>query len=321
MLVKLASTPPVMDQYDDGGRLFLAELGEAPVPEIVKTAADMSSVTKYPEDFALTARTNNGTIYKYPILDPGNAVVSAVYFDKTAQYLPVSVRADAAKKIVEALQEYGIVPPANVVAMQGEQEKLASFDDHLSVLLPTNIGYADQLLEQFSSLSPMGKRQAAMFIKEAGMRLPAEMAPYAANEVGSDFAMAVDARKRYVSEDVALAMDHLKKVAGVVPDQLAQELYEIDVELGLTRYYGRIPDPYQSVFGTELAKVAFAPRDSVSIEGRDYSADKVRSVSDKVAEVFGKNTADELAANPVDVLESLPMPHKMAIARMMDAAA
>lgn len=325
MLTKLAGKfPPIMDQYDDGGRLFLAELGGNEIPEIVKTAADMSGVTKYETDFALAAQAPTGAVYKYPILDPGNAVVSAVYFAKTAQYLPAAVRAQAAERIVAALQEYGLAAPAEVLEMTFAKEKTASVDDQLLAALPRDVPYDTELQEQFTFLSPMGKRQAALLVKQAGMRLPEDLQVYGGERVGSDFEAAIDMRKRYLPENMALAIDHMKKVAGCTPDELAQELYEIDVELGLTPLYGKIPDPFQSVFGTSLAKVAFHQQTSVTINDRGYSAERIAefaaSHSSQLGETFGDHVAKELAESPVAVLESLPMPHKQAIARMLDAA-
>jgi len=325
MQIKLATElPPIMDQYDDGGRLFLDVLGSAEIPEIVKTATDMSRAARYPADFALAANTSSGPVFKYPLLDPGNAVVSTVYFEKTAGYLPADVRAAAAARLVSALADYGLQPSQYLTDAMSAQVKTASVDDALRETFPRkSVSLITDVEEQLAQLSPRGKREAALLLKSASMRLPAAYAVYGETAFGSDFEMAIDARARLLPARQAEALLEMKKVAGVSPDELASALYEFDVDLHLTQYYGHIPDPYQAVFGTSLKKLAMASKQHVVVNDRNYSAQQIADFAnthaDDLASSFGSELARELASSPVEVLGSLPDPHRHAIARMIDA--
>lgn len=314
----MLTLPPILDQYDDQMGLFLRELGGREVPQLVKTAANMSAGFKHAADFALVAETPQGYVYKFPVLDGGNTLMSAVYFEKTASALPPRTRAEVAGVLAVALQDFGFEVP-DYINEAMECEKTAAAHEEV---LPSNTTYGEQeLVDEFSSIHPMQRPAAARMLKEAGVALPAAISCYAREELGTDVLLAIRARERFVDQDVAVHMRDLVKVASVTPvDEMAAELYKIDVEFGLTRYYDtRIPDPYRSLLGTEMEKRAEA---SITVGDRTLRADEIRSLAEKHAtqidEAFGDTVSMQLIVTPIDVLGSLPTPHQQAIVRIFN---
>jgi hypothetical protein len=313
----MLTLPPILDHYDDAGAMMLQQLDGREVPTLIKVAADMTNAAKHSSDFALVADTRQGLVYKFPIVDGGNTLMSAVYFEKTASSLPPQVRATVAKGLADALTEFGFAVP-DYITDATSSEKTASAGE----VFVRNTPYTEQdLVDEFSAIHPMRRPQAAFLLKEAGITLPAALACYARTELGTDVAMAVASRARFVAPEVAVHMRDLVKVANVVSiEEMAQQLYEIDLEFGLTRYYDtRIQDPYRSLLGTEMAKTAEA---SVTVNGRKFSSEQLRDMSqlhaDTIDSMFGGDLSLQLLTTPVEVFSSLPTPHQQAIVRIFD---
>lgn len=321
MVVKLASLPPILDHYDDGGRLFLAEVAGNPVPDMVKQAVDMSTVPLYENDYALVVQTEGGRLGKFPIADAGNALASAVYYEKTAFELPTFVRKSAATKLVEALEEYGIpVPPYLLSDLNLPMEKEASLED----VFANMVGHPGRTLEEmFEAGSPMDRREAALTLVQNGTEMPPKLAHYAAHVMGSDVAYGIDCRIRHLAAEYRGPLEQLKKVAHLnPPDEVAAMLSDLDQETGLTMRYGvDVPDPFETVFGQQVKRASLHKRASLEIGGRALAADRIeaflQSRPDAVVQAFGDDVANQLAERPIEVLTSLPEPHQLAIARMI----
>ena len=328
---KFDSAALVLDHYDDGGALARAQMGGEP-PELTKTAADLSSVPRRDADYAVSFLSPRGVEHRFPIVDAGNALLSGVYYETTGALLPPELRKEAAVKLSDALQRFGFQPPPYL-----EKAASADFDasgwttDDDSVLLKLFgvDGAADDQMElirdEFEGLSPRGKRRFAMTVKQASVQLPADLAAYAGSTYGDDFPAAINMRKERTPDDMHPALDMVKLAArATAPDEMVEFLHEFDVSNNLTQFYGRaLPDPYQSVYGTTKDKTATVKKASVTIGNREYSEHQVAFLAGvrraKVEDVFGAELAAQLADRPIEVLDSLPGPHKLALARMMEA--
>ena len=150
-----------------------------------------------------------------------------------------------------------------------------------------------------------------------------EMEKYAGDKVGSDLVMALDLRARLVPDAVDSLREFSKVASAANPDEVAQALESFDIENNLTHLYGKhIPDAYESVFGNSLEKNA-SPDKVVNIDGRDYTGSSVAEWvtgggESQLTSTFGEDFANQFKADPATVLDSLPITHKQAIARMID---
>lgn len=305
--------PLIVDHTDDHGRLLQKTFSGKEVPGIIKVAADISNAKPFAEDYGLVVTTPVGNQYRYPLVDAGNAVKSAIYFGEYGSSLPADLQKTASARISEALRKFGYEPPAELtkVASAGlAQQRLSDELAFAKLFGFDEDAQFEQLDGAFDGLSPRGKIRMAMTVKEASAT------------VGRNFAPSMDIRRLHVSDEAELEINELEKLASGRPDVLAEAVYAFDVKHNITHMYGkRIPDPADSVFGNDLIKEA-APR-PVAIDGREYSAtdiaDFATSGKDQLTESFGEEFYDQFAASPRDVLDSLPITHQQAIARMMDA--
>jgi len=324
--------PVVLDHYDDGGLLLRKEFSERGIPPIIKIAADLSE-NQAPKDgdYALVADTPQGRVHKFPILDAGNAVASAVYFSAHGAGLSENLQKEAAQKLSSALVSFGFTPPEDLtktaaleLGYSGEAE-----DRSLEELFGLSSDDQYEVVEDaFKACSPRGKRRLMLQVKEAGAfngLFTDDMIDYGRVELGSDFALGIDTRKLAVMEANGLAELEtlLTKSASADADKLAEDLADFDIRYELTGLYNRvIPDPYQTVFGTSVEKKASVDQ-PFEIGGREYTNDTVshwveNGGSARLTDAFGESFSDEFVSDPASVLSSLPAPHKQAIARMID---
>lgn len=309
---KLITLPPLLDQYDDGGALLLRSLEGNPPPVMLKLAADMSALTPRAEQFALVAQTSNGMAYKYPIVDRGNTIVSAIYFEKTAALLPDEVRNATAGKLRDALSSYGLRIPDY---LEDVQVKTASPYEVEERIRPEDVD------EVIRSNFPADRRKVALRIKEAGLELTDFAKSYTGPGSGALLPLAIRQRRDLIDDNNLLGvLDDIEKTASIYsPDDLAELLYEVDIQTSLPMYYGKILDPFQAVYFPLNEKRASA---SVTVGNRDIPAN---NLAEKIAEgkaligaSFGDSFASELAASPLEVFSSLPDPHKAAIVELIN---
>lgn len=321
----------VLDHYDDKGKLLRESFDDRGIPEVIKLAADLSDATeKNEEDYALVYDDGLSREYRYPLVDAGNALASAMYFSEYGGDLPAEKQKTAAIKINAALEQFGFEPTESLV-------KTASFelgfqgDDSTSLEALFGVGSDDAWTvvdDAFDGCSPRGKRRLVMQVKEASvlarqLAKNPEMEKYAGDSIGSDLVMALDLRARLVPGSVDSLREFSKVASAANPDEVAAALEAFDVENSLTHLYGKhIPDAYESVFGNSLEKNA-STENVVNIDGRDYTGSNVAEwVTDggesQLSSAFGEDFANQFKADPVTVLDSLPITHKQAIARMID---
>jgi hypothetical protein len=106
----------VLDHYDDASGEVLLSIfpEESMIPEVVKQACYMSPEQRavLPADvFALELIDGVTSMRKFACTDPGNTVLSVVYFMKTGHKLPIEAQKTAAQNLLTACEWYDIQPP------------------------------------------------------------------------------------------------------------------------------------------------------------------------------------------------------------------
>lgn len=318
-----------LDRYDDQDRFLKKVCGDKGIPDIVKTAAYADDAPqKFAEDYAAAIETQFGTQLKYPIMDAGNAVASAIYFDEYGSNLPADVQKTAAAKIKEALVGFGYEVPEGLdktaTAELGFSD--GTNDAHWETVFGLTSDNTMEVIEDaFKDCSPTGKRRLMLQVKEAGIKMPSTFEDYARDELGSDLSFALEVRKHLVDNRDAHAVLEkiLEKSASTEPADLVDDVYAFDITYRVAHLYDKcLPDPVASVFGTTLNKTA-SYDDYVSVNGHELSGEDfgsfVNGNYDKISEHFGDKLAEQLKSDPVAVFNSLPTPHKTAIGNFYKA--
>jgi hypothetical protein len=328
----MADTSLVLDHYDDGGLLLRKLFADKGTPSIIKTAADMSNpATLNAEDYALVIGSEWGDNYKFPCVDAGNTLSSAIYFAEYGSTLPAEMQKEAAAKISAALESFGFDIPEDMtkVASADLGYELGSTNESEDAAFRKLFGFDEstayeELEDEFAGMSPRGKRRLALQIKIAGVLdvAPPKVQAYAGNEFGGDVGFCLDMRKRMApNADIGALKE---KVASASVEDAADAIYEFDISNKLTAFYGRpLPDPYASVLGNAIGTtIEKNASGALEIDGRTYSSDSISSFATagkaQLTDAFGDDFADQFSSDPVAVLGSLPVTHKKAIARMID---
>lgn len=299
----------IYDRYDDGGK-FLTEAYAGKVPDVIKTATDVSgAVAMYEDDYALALETPRGVEYKYPIVDAGNTLASAVYFAKYASHIPQDKFAEAKDKLMSAMENFDL--------MLGSVEKIASitlgFEDNAAedqALLDLFGGGDDMevLTDYFNDCSPTGRRRVMMQVKEAGVKLAAAGADaYFAEELGADLYAGLFARKDCVMPEQRAGLDAIfEKSASAPPAEIVHEIEQFDKAHHLVHLYGGlIPDPYQTVYGNTMKTASAGNVDEIRAH---YEAKK-----EALLAAYAPDMVNQLIEDPITVFDSLPDPDKQAI--------
>lgn len=323
----------VIDHYDDEGLLLKKAFVEKGVPAVIKTAVDMSEADhQYKDDYALVINTDAGRQYKYPVVDAGNTLASALYFAETGDNLPSELQKTAAANIKAALEHFGFEAPEELTKTASMELGYSDNADNFTLQKLfglENDNSVEMMEDAFSDLTPRGKRRMAFQVKEANAdffaKLSEDVQDYAGDSVGSDFKVAIDLRKTLLVDSVA--SQELADIVGMAKtasaDEVAEALYEFDTRHSITHHYNRvIPDSYASVFGDSVAKTASVSR-PVEVSGKEYSRDSINNWfsgggNERLTEAFGESFSSEFSADPAGVLDSLPITHKQAIVRMID---
>ena len=324
--------PTILDKYDDRGLFLEQQFSDQGAPDVIKIAVDLSSANNlHADDYALVVDTPHGKAHKFPVIDAGNTISSALYFSEYGGSLPEDLQKEAAKKLSEALVQFGFTPPEDLTKVASMELGYgdASEDSSLERLFGVSEDSQwESISDAFSSCSPRGKRRLMLQVKEAGAfdsLLTEGMEDYARTELGSDFAVGIDTRKLVVldAEGTTELGELMTKSASSKPDSLVEDLADFDIRHGITHLYGKIiSDPYQTVFGTSVEKNA-SVSETLEIGGREYAPGDIVSWvegggSSSLTDSFGEEFSNEFASDPVAVLGSLPATHKQAIARMID---
>ena len=119
-------------------------------------------------------------------------------------------------------------------------------------------------------------------------------------------------------DDSGLLDRLLEKKASVRPEEFAEALAEMDIALGLSRYWDKsVLDPWATTFGPE--KVA---EWSWTHGNEQLKADQLQALvkggpgRSALERSFGAELVEALAKNPTAIFDSLPLDQKIVIARM-----
>lgn len=114
----------VLDVYDDfnGGVLRSIFPTPAEIPDLVKQAEalDPTDRAKLPDSvYALVLQNGEQQLRKYACTDPGNTVLSVLYFTKNAHKLPAEAQKTAASNLLTACGWYGLEEFAKQAGLLG----------------------------------------------------------------------------------------------------------------------------------------------------------------------------------------------------------
>ena len=319
----------ILDRFDDNDAFLQIAFDEKGLPALVKTAAHVNDMrSKHAEDFALVRTMEEGfRDYKYPVMDAGNAVASAVYFNEFGHNLPEGQQKTAAENISRALTGFGFVVPAELTktaALElGYSHEIEGMTLEAIFGLERERSDVELIEDNFNDCSPRGKRRIAFQVKEAGLNIDGVDMDYIRETMGSDFELAVYARKMFVVGDEEKQLDELlEKAASMEVDSLVEALTEFDKTNELVHFYGEgIPNPLKSVLGTDLVKQAAT---NARIEVGDDSipvaefSERLEGIAGSLETAYGDELVSQLRDDPQIVYNSLPLPHKTAIANMMN---
>jgi hypothetical protein len=325
--------PTVLDRYDDNDHLLRKVFRDKGIPELVTLSVDVREMRdpKLAEFAAEVVRDDGSVKLAYPLCDIGNTVASAIYFDEYGDDLPPAMRKTAAAKIVAALECFELAVPTNL----SKTAMADAIEPHMSdeVVLDHLFGETEQrdiatdIEDLLRTASPHTRRR---MVKQAAALGPLpesmdEWALYGRDTVGGNFLAAVELRKiELMSKTANAELDDLcKRASALSVDELADNLYTFDIDYGLTAlYYSRIPDPFQSVLGSNITKVAepeavtFGDRRVAVQDLRSFSVDKAKL--EALETNYGPAFTGEFKNDPVDVFKSLPTSHQTVIANLIE---
>lgn len=103
----------VLDYYDDPNKSVLKSVFPTfeEIPSIVKEAHPLTPEERAvlrDDGYALILQNEGSTLRKFACVDPGNTLLSAIYFAKTAHKLPTEARVVAEANIYAAAERFGV---------------------------------------------------------------------------------------------------------------------------------------------------------------------------------------------------------------------
>ena len=179
--------------------------------------------------------------------------------------------------------------------------------------------------ENRSDMHPADRREYCVKLagrmRELSMEVPEDIDRYGSPGYSADADALLEFRRNLVTPEFTPALDMLiEKRASISPEVFAETLLEFDKMAGLNWIWGeRLPDPYYSVFGPSLEKVA---ESDWSYDERGVRInllqleDLARNQKLNLKKQFGEKFMEEFVKNPRVVFDSLPKPNKLILARM-----
>jgi len=118
----------MFDFYDDPtGSVLKSVFPDAEkLPEVVKTAHILSIEERdvlRDEAYALVMHNEGQVFRKFACVDPGNTLLSLVYFEKTAGILPKEARDAAYASIISRAEEFGLLEQEKTAGKKDDDEK------------------------------------------------------------------------------------------------------------------------------------------------------------------------------------------------------
>lgn len=307
------------DIADDAGALLRHHFpNPEALPAFVKTAQHppAGSATRW----AISYDDPLVELRKFAMTDRGNTWLSAMYFPRTAHNLPEAMRKEAAQRLVDACEQYGLEPNDTLKKLAWGETSRVDLPEHLEKT-------AQELAE---------RRRDAAYASIQSEQDPETMAPEARHEfykqahpdsyglVNQESLQAGLAQRLLQLPEGARAeaFSSIEKVAQESPDAMLGYIRDFDVAHGLVGRWGTsLPDPHATVFGapaqastgqTKVATQIFHLGDVVTTS---EDLEKL-SASPLFASQFPPDFVSQFSENPVDVFQSLPNTTQSELAKL-----
>jgi hypothetical protein len=309
-------------------------------------------------DFAISVITKKASkLNKFPINNFDNTWLSNEYFEHTAYNLPQEAIKIAATMIKFACEKHNINPNPMVVKHASDAKDNLYFEQdvlkHTNVLendfskfakvrdISENETYAtyampdtehvktacEYLKTHEKSIPLEFRHKYASAIQKRASALgfsvkDPEIRKYASDGYNADIDAHLSLRRQLVEFKSPELLDGFNKLAAMkntlTSTEFAQVLHQMDKKAGLTQYYnGYLTDPYQATFNRFVN-----PNYVKTASGKSITEDDLtKLVTAKYATIknyFGKNVADSLKKEGMQIFESLPMDAKEVILGIAD---
>jgi len=292
--IKMKTAGVVFDFYDDpsGEILKTAFPTQEALPGLIKTAHilnDMERKVLRDEAYALVFENDGVTLRKFACIDPGNTLMSAVYFEKTAYKLPEELREEARTKIASRLKEFFPPDPLDKLAvhlgmskkrdprkMKDDNSGQKDWEDRTNMVqgfvegddspgaaqtktsMPVAYDEVKAAVQYFNDLwpemSPLQRHEfaekTASRADELGIEVSDRMRRYGSTSYAEDVDDHLTSRAAHAPVYKEVYASLKEKRASLEPEEFAVLLQTADDSADLVRFYGGvIQDPYFSTFG------------------------------------------------------------------------
>lgn len=186
---------------------------------------------------------------------------------------------------------------------------------------------ADFFAQQGRRFHPRRRHEACVKIAARADAIGVPLSPnvrrYGSTTYGPDGQIKVGFQTRRQmfrdGEDGSALLDKLlEKKASVPPEEFAEALAEMDIALGLSRFWDKsVLDPWATTFGTEKVAEWSWTHGNEKLKAEQLQA-LVKAGPGRAAleRSFGAEMVEEMSKNPTQIFDSLPLDQKIVIARM-----
>lgn len=188
---------------------------------------------------------------------------------------------------------------------------------------------ADFFAQQGKRFHPRRRHEACVKIAARadaiGVPLTPDVRKYGSITYGSDgqVKMGFESRRQMFrngdeNDSVGLLDKLLEKKAHVTPGEFAEALAEMDIALGLSRFWDKsVVDPWATTFGPEkLAEWSWTHGNEKLKAEQLQTLVKSGPGRSALERSFGAELVGEMSKNPTQIFDSLPLDQKIVIARM-----
>ena len=306
------------DVSDDKGFLLKTLYPDASrLPRFVKTASYPVRGTPI-SDWAFVYEDDEVSMRKFAMVDRGNVWTSTVYFTRTNGNLPQALRADVAHKLKLACRNFGLEAPDILGSIAN--------GDSVQYATPTQVRPVHEKLADIREAIIRKDRPSpaldidGMSPEDRHAYLEKTADDYGKIDKASLITGLMQRLQNVPSENRVAVYEEFSKLA-MDPHTLPQKLEEFDARTGLIACWGRISDPYETVFGKE--KVAAisenaSPRQTY-LGSALFTEDELNEFaeSNKLKDAFPEGFIRQFRENPFVVFKSLPAPTQKHIAKLM----
>ena len=318
----------ILDRFDDGSRLITKASARAALPSRRLPYND--------SDFAYRRESGEGA---YPLYTEEEALASAAYFHEYGGNVPIMHREKVASKILQALEDYGIGIPSGLEKTaffhlgysdaEGKDLNNEEADAALREVFGIEAGDAAKHTEDFlKGTTARGKLRFAMRSSSSQEKLASlgfndpTYTEFELHEFGTDLYNSIMLRGYYDHGVTPELQSLYEKVARMSPPDAMEAIESFDMQHNLCRLYDLfdMPDAFDTVYGRKTEKLALNQK-MIEVNGKMFDKEELSNLlykhMEKISSVFGSELAAELKKRPVEVFDSLPDRHKMAIVKML----